>query len=89
MAALVLGQAAQAMGRHRDQTLAWLAGTAVLLAVTLLPGDIKLRVELAYAAGSLVTALGLALVATRSAPRRDDSVPVSQPATAVAATTME
>lgn len=62
MLAMVLGQAAMAVSRHRDQLLAWLAGTAVLAAVTLGPGDVRLRVEVAYALSSLTVAAALALV---------------------------
>jgi O-antigen/teichoic acid export membrane protein len=53
MLAMVLGQAAMTLGRHRLQLLAWVLGTAVLIGVTLLPGGIALRVELAYTVGSL------------------------------------
>ncbi|GIH13961.1 lipopolysaccharide biosynthesis protein [Rugosimonospora africana] len=55
--AQVLGQAAMALGHHRDQTLAWLGGTVALAAVTALPMDVKLRVEWAYTVGSIVVAL--------------------------------
>jgi O-antigen/teichoic acid export membrane protein len=59
--ALVLGQGVLALGRHRQQTLAWLVGTAVLVAVTLLPGDLSLRVGAGYAVGSVAVA-GLLLL---------------------------
>jgi O-antigen/teichoic acid export membrane protein len=62
MLAMVLGQGAMAVARHRDQLLAWLAGTAVLAAVTLGPGDVRLRVEVAYALSSLTVVGALALV---------------------------
>jgi O-antigen/teichoic acid export membrane protein len=52
--AMVLGQGVLAQGRHRDQALAWVVGTVALVLVTLLPGDVAQRVELGYAAGSLV-----------------------------------
>lgn len=58
--AQVLGQAAMALGHHRDQTLAWLGGTVALAAVTALPMEVKLRVEWAYTVGSVVVALILA-----------------------------
>jgi O-antigen/teichoic acid export membrane protein len=57
--AMVLGQGVLAQGRHRDQALAWVAGTAALVLVTLLPGDVAQRVELAYTAGSLVVVAAL------------------------------
>jgi O-antigen/teichoic acid export membrane protein len=47
MLAMVLGQALMAMNRHRFQLFGWLVGTAVLIAVTLVPGDVATRVELA------------------------------------------
>jgi O-antigen/teichoic acid export membrane protein len=52
MVASVVGPAVVARGRHAAQTLGWLVGTAVLVAVTLGPGDVRLRVELAFAIGS-------------------------------------
>ncbi|GAA5181097.1 membrane protein [Rugosimonospora acidiphila] len=55
--AQVLGQAVVALGRHRDQTWAWLGGTVALVAVTALPIDVRLRVEWAYTVGSVVVAL--------------------------------
>ncbi|GCD94309.1 lipopolysaccharide biosynthesis protein [Embleya hyalina] len=61
MLAMVLGQGLMTMARHRFQLVAWIVGTAVLLGVTFLPGDIKLRVEIAYAAGSFAVALVMAL----------------------------
>ncbi|GII22259.1 polysaccharide biosynthesis protein [Planosporangium mesophilum] len=54
MVASVVGPAVVARGRHAAQTLGWLVGTAVLVAITLGPGDVRLRVELAFAIGSLV-----------------------------------
>ncbi|TML22124.1 MAG: polysaccharide biosynthesis protein [Actinobacteria bacterium] len=81
--AQVLGQGAIALGHHRDQTLAWLAGTTALVAITLMPGDVRLRVEAGYAVGSAVVALILALaVARRSLPPEGTLPP---PATALAA----
>jgi O-antigen/teichoic acid export membrane protein len=61
--AQVLGQGVLALGHHRDQTLAWLGGSTVLVVVTVMPGQVNLRVEGAYALGSLAVAalLGLAL----------------------------
>jgi O-antigen/teichoic acid export membrane protein len=62
MLAMVLGQGAMALSRHREQLFAWIAGTAVLILITVLPGDVRLRVEAAYALSSLTVALTLALV---------------------------
>jgi len=60
--ALVLGQGAQAQSLHAGQVLAWLAGVAVLAAVTLGPGSALTRVTVAFAAGSATVALVLAAV---------------------------
>jgi O-antigen/teichoic acid export membrane protein len=65
--ALVFGQGAIALNRHRDQLLAWVAGGVVLVVVTLLPGEVSRRVEFAYAASSLTVALLLAIVLRRHA----------------------
>jgi O-antigen/teichoic acid export membrane protein len=61
MVATVLGQAVLAFAGHRDQALGWAAGFLVLVAVTLIPGEILTRVELAYLAGSTVAAGLLAM----------------------------
>ena len=61
--ALVLGQAALALSRHHAQLLSWLAGVAVLAAVTLTPGEVTHRVVLGYAAGSFTVAVALAVAA--------------------------
>jgi O-antigen/teichoic acid export membrane protein len=53
MAAIVVGQAVIARGRHAVQALGWLVGVVVLLAITFGPGDVRLRVEVAFAVGSL------------------------------------
>jgi hypothetical protein len=53
MFATVLGQAVVARGWHAGQAVGWLIGTIVLIGVTLGPGDLRLRVELAFAIGSL------------------------------------
>jgi O-antigen/teichoic acid export membrane protein len=68
--ALVLGQGVLALNRHRQQTLAWLVGTGVLVVVTLLPGDVSLRVGAGYAAGSIAVAAILlaALILGRNRP---------------------
>jgi O-antigen/teichoic acid export membrane protein len=75
--ALVLGQGAQAQGRHAGQVLAWLAGAGVLAAVTLGPGTALTRVTVAFAAGSATVALVLAavLLARARGPRREHRIP--------------
>jgi O-antigen/teichoic acid export membrane protein len=65
MAAMVVGQAVLARGRHGVQALGWLFGTVVLAAVTLGPGDARLRVEIAFAVGSLMVVPALAPFAWR------------------------
>jgi O-antigen/teichoic acid export membrane protein len=70
MLALVLGQGVLALGRHRDQMLAWLAGVAVLTAITLAPGPVTLRVVIAYAAGSAAVVLAMAAVLIARWPAR-------------------
>jgi hypothetical protein len=77
MLALVLGQGAIALGRHRDQLLSWVAGGVVLAAVTLLPGEVRLRVEFAYAASSLTVAVLLGIVLMRHRARFTPTVPES------------
>ncbi len=62
MLAMVFGQGAMALSHHRDQLLAWIAGTVVLVAVTLVPGEVRVRVEVAYALSSLTAAIALAIV---------------------------
>jgi O-antigen/teichoic acid export membrane protein len=62
MLAMVLGQGAMALSRHRDQLLAWVAGAVVLAVITLSPGEVKLRVVVAYAVSSLTVTLAMALV---------------------------
>jgi O-antigen/teichoic acid export membrane protein len=58
--ALVLGQAVMTLRGHRVQMLCWLAGALVLVGVMLLPGAVLARLVLAYLAGNLVVAVGLA-----------------------------
>jgi len=62
MLALVLGQGAMALSHHRDQLFAWIFGATVLAAITAVPGEVRLRVEIAYAASSFAVAVTLALV---------------------------
>jgi O-antigen/teichoic acid export membrane protein len=69
MLALVLGQGAMALTRHRDQLLAWLAGVIVLAVITLGPGEVTTRVVAAYAAGCGTVAAALALVLLRNSPK--------------------
>jgi O-antigen/teichoic acid export membrane protein len=80
MLAMVLGQGVMAMDRHRLQLLAWIVGTAAMLAITLVPGDVRVRVEIAFAAGTALTALSMA-VALRFGARGHTpaSVPAARP----------
>jgi O-antigen/teichoic acid export membrane protein len=69
MVASVVGPAVVARGRHAAQTLGWLVGTAVLVAITLGPGDVRTRVEVAFAVGSFIVVPVLAPFAwSRHAP---------------------
>jgi len=65
MLAMVLGQGAMALGRHRDQLLSWVAGVAVLIVITMGPGQATTRVVTAYAAGCATVAMLLAIVLLR------------------------
>jgi len=65
MLAMVLGQGAMALSRHRDQLLSWLAGVAVLVVITTGPGQVTTRVVTAYAAGCATVAMLLAIVLVR------------------------
>jgi len=67
--ALVLGQGAMALTRHRDQLLAWLAGVTVLAVITMAPGEVTTRVVAAYAAGCGTVAVALAIVLLRHSPK--------------------
>ncbi|MFI8822534.1 lipopolysaccharide biosynthesis protein [Streptomyces sp. NPDC053431] len=62
MLAMVLGQALLTSGAARQQLLAWIVGTGVLLAVTLSPLELRTRVEVAYAVGSLAVVTVMTLV---------------------------
>ncbi len=62
MLAMVLGQGAMALSHHRDQLFAWIFGAIVLAAITAVPGEVRLRVEIAYAVSSFTVAATLALV---------------------------
>jgi O-antigen/teichoic acid export membrane protein len=66
--AMVLGQGAMAVSRHRDQLLAWLAGVAVLAVITTAPGEVTMRVVTAYAAGCATVAVVLAVLLVRHSP---------------------
>jgi len=68
MLAMVLGQGAMALSRHRDQLLSWLAGVAVLIVITMGPGQVTTRVVTAYAAGCATVAMVLAIVLLRHSP---------------------
>jgi len=81
---LVLGQGALSLRRHRFQMGAWIVGTVALVVVTLVPGDVRLRVEWAYAISTWVVVAGLALAlfwyrATIHAASRNPA-PVADPA---------
>ena len=78
MLALVLGQGALALSRHRDQLLSWACGVAVLAAITALPGPVTMRVVAAYALGSGTVAAALAFVLLRHAPRPDRGTPPAE-----------
>ena len=69
MLALVLGQGAMALSRHRDQLFSWICGVAVLAVITALPGEVTTRVVAAYALGSGTVAAALAIALIRHAPR--------------------
>ncbi|MGK5440328.1 polysaccharide biosynthesis protein, partial [Micromonospora sp. URMC 105] len=71
--AMVLGQALLALDRHRAQALAWAVGVAALIAVTLTPASVALRVELAYTVGSVVVAATMALLLRRRPGSRRSS----------------
>ncbi|WP_416973289.1 lipopolysaccharide biosynthesis protein [Streptomyces sp. 4F14] len=62
MLAMVLGQALLTSGGARKQLMAWVVGTAVLLAVTFSPLELRTRVEVAYAAGSFAVVAFMTLV---------------------------
>jgi O-antigen/teichoic acid export membrane protein len=66
--AMVLGQGAMALSRHRDQLVSWLAGVAVLAVITAAPGEVTVRVVTAYAAGCATVAVVLSIVVVRHAP---------------------
>lgn len=74
--AMVLGQGVLARSQHHQQTLAWIVGVVVLIAVTLLPGSVALRVEVGYTAGSVAVAALLAYaLSRRAAPRPVTATP--------------
>ncbi|MFD9410546.1 lipopolysaccharide biosynthesis protein [Streptomyces sp. NPDC059989] len=60
MLAMVLGQALLVLHKHRMQLLGWTVATGVLIAVTLLPGEVSTRVCLAYTLASLTAVLAMA-----------------------------
>ncbi len=82
--ALVLGQGVLALGRHERQTIGWVVGTAALIGVTLLPGDVSLRVGAAYAVGSAVVALVLLGMLLWSRHQSRPAAPVTEDAAALA-----
>jgi O-antigen/teichoic acid export membrane protein len=76
--ALILGQAAISLHRHKEQMYAWVAGAVTLAVITALPGVVRLRVELAYACATWVVVAGL--VATVFLIGRESPVVSSAPA---------
>ncbi|MEV7214917.1 hypothetical protein AB0O31_17695 [Kitasatospora cineracea] len=75
MFAMVLGQALMVFERHNLQLACWGLGTAVLVGVTAVPGDVATRVILAYALGSLATVLGMLAALRRSFPSAPERRP--------------
>ncbi|MGW7451441.1 lipopolysaccharide biosynthesis protein [Streptomyces sp. NPDC054787] len=71
MFAMVLGQALMVFKRHNLQLLCWAVGTAVLVGITLAPGDVALRVIVAYALGSTATVLAMLAALRLSFPGAD------------------
>ncbi|MDH6111015.1 O-antigen/teichoic acid export membrane protein [Kitasatospora sp. MAP12-15] len=65
MLAMVLGQALMVLRRHGLQLICWVVGTAVLAAITLVPGDLATRVSIAYAGGSFMVAAAMVLALLR------------------------
>jgi O-antigen/teichoic acid export membrane protein len=58
--ALILGQAAISLHRHKELMYAWIGGAVALGVITALPGPVRLRVEFAYAGATWVVVAGLA-----------------------------
>jgi hypothetical protein len=85
MLALVLGQGLMAQHRHRIQLLCWAAGVAVLGVITASPIGIQSRVEIAYAAGSIVASGAMAFALWRN----DKSAAVAEAPENGAAGTLE
>lgn len=73
--ATVFGQALMSSAQHRRQLVGWTAGSVALVAVALAPGDVGLRAELAYLAGSLVSAALMLWSLYRAFPSRPAAVP--------------
>ncbi|GHH68348.1 hypothetical protein GCM10018781_24970 [Kitasatospora indigofera] len=82
MLATVFGQALMALGRHHRQLFSWLAGTVVMVAVTLMPGDIATRVEVGYLAGAAVSAAAMLWSLFRSLPEQPGVSGEERPAVA-------
>ncbi|MFE3874320.1 hypothetical protein ACFXPX_07960 [Kitasatospora sp. NPDC059146] len=72
--ATVFGQALMSSAQHRRQLVGWTAGSVALVAVALAPGDVGLRAELAYLAGSLVSAVLMLWSLYRAFPSRPAAV---------------
>lgn len=64
--AMVLGQALLALGHHRSQAVSWALGAGCLAAATLAPMPLTVRVEVAYAVGSVAVAAAMVLLLRRA-----------------------
>ncbi|MGW0361992.1 hypothetical protein [Streptomyces sp. NPDC002990] len=69
MFAMVLGQALMVFKRHNLQLLCWAVGTAVLMGITFMPGEVAVRVIVAYALGSVATVLAMLTALRLNFPR--------------------
>ena len=82
--AMVLGQALLALDRHRAQALAWMVGVRRPDRRHAVPAPVALRVELAYAVGSVVVAATMAALLLRGGTRPTTATPARPLADAVA-----
>ncbi|MER6301205.1 hypothetical protein ABT247_16795 [Kitasatospora sp. NPDC001539] len=78
--ATVFGQALMSSSQHRRQLVGWTAGSVALVAVALTPGGVGLRAELAYLAGSLVSAVLMLWSLYRAFPSRPAADPADRTA---------
>jgi O-antigen/teichoic acid export membrane protein len=79
MFALVVGQGVLSTGHHRQLALGWVVGVAVLFAVTVAAGTVRLRVELGFALGSATVAVLLAVLLVRAMRHRTPPVASDTP----------